>query len=122
MGLRMRRGEIYYADLGRTVGSEINKRRPVLVSNEANNRAAGTVTVLPITSNISRVYPFELLIDPKESGLPKPSKVQAQQIRTIAKKRITGAPLGRLTLETLKRVEGRYPCTWPWRKPAVGRV
>lgn len=107
MGLRMRRGEIYYADLGRTVGSEINKRRPVLiVSNDANNRAAGTVTVLPITSNISRVYPFELLIDPKESGLPKPSKVQAQQIRTIAKKRITGAPLGRLTLETLKRVEG----------------
>ena len=107
MGLRMRRGEIYYADLGRTVGSEINKRRPVLiVSNDANNRAAGTVTVLPITSNIRRVYPFELLIDPKESGLPKPSKVQAQQIRTIAKKRITGAPLGRLTLETLKRVEG----------------
>lgn len=109
MGLRMRRGEIYYADLGRTVGSEINKRRPVLVSNDANNCAAGTVTVLPITSNISRVYPFELLIDPKESGLPKPSKVQAQQIRTIAKKRITGAPLGRLTLETLKRVEGAIP-------------
>jgi mRNA interferase MazF len=49
---------------------------------------------------------FELLIDPKESGLPKPSKVQAQQIRTIAKKRITGAHLGRLTLETLKRVQG----------------
>jgi mRNA interferase MazF len=107
MGLRMRRGEIYYADLGRTVGSEINKRRPVLiVSNDANNRAAGTVTVLPITSNISRVYPFERLIDPKESGLSKPSKVQAQQIRTIAKKRITGAPIGGLTLETLKRVEG----------------
>jgi len=70
----MRRGEIYYADLGRTVGSEINKRRPVLiVSNDANNHAAGTVTVLPITSNTSRVYPFELLIDPKESGLPKAS-------------------------------------------------
>jgi len=46
----MRRGEIYYAELSPTRGSEINKRRPVLiVSNDANNRAANTVTVLPIT-------------------------------------------------------------------------
>ncbi len=97
---------IYYADLGRTVSSEIKKRRPVLiVSNDANNRAAGTVTVLPLTPNVSRVYPFEVLLDAKESGLPKSSKVQAQQIRTIAKERITGAPLTRRTAETLKRVE-----------------
>lgn len=92
MGWPMKRGEIYYADLSPTVGAEINKRRPVLVvSNNANNRAAGTVTVLPITSNVTRVYPFEVLLEPKESGLPKPSKVQAQQIRTIAKERIIGA-------------------------------
>ena len=46
-GCRMKRGEILYADLGPTVGSEINKRRPVLiVSNDANNRASSTVTVL----------------------------------------------------------------------------
>jgi mRNA interferase MazF len=89
----MRRGEIYYADLTPTVGSEINKRRPVLiVSNDANNRVASTLTVLPITSNVSRVYPFELLLAPKESGLPKPSKAQAQQIRTISKERVRGAP------------------------------
>ena len=51
----MKRGEIYYADLSPTVGSEINKRRPVLiVSNDANNRAANTMTVLPITSNVSK--------------------------------------------------------------------
>jgi mRNA interferase MazF len=101
----MRRGEIYYAHLGRTVGSEINKRRAG-PHRQQRCQQSRCVTVLPITSNISRVYPFELLIDPKESGLPKPSKVQAQQIRTIAKKRITGAHLGRLTLETLKRVQG----------------
>ena len=87
----MRRGEIYYADLSPTVGSEINKRRPVLiVSNEANNRAANTVTVLPITSNTSRVYPFEILLSPQESGLPRVSKAQAQQIRTISKERLQG--------------------------------
>ncbi len=53
----MKRGEIYYANLSPTVGSEIDKRRPVLVvSNDANNRAANTVTILPITSNVTRVY------------------------------------------------------------------
>jgi len=101
----MRRGEIYFADLSPAVGSEINKRRPVLiVSNDANNRAGSTVTVLPITSNISRVYPFEVLLAVKESGLPKPSKVQAQQIRTIAKQRITGNQVGRLAAPTIERV------------------
>jgi len=51
----MKRGEIYYANLSPTVGSEMDKRRPVLiVSNDINNRAATTVTILPITSNISR--------------------------------------------------------------------
>lgn len=86
----MKRGEIYYADLNPTVGSEVAKRRPVLiVSNDANNRAASTVTVLPITSNTSRVYPFEVLLAPEAGQLPKQSKVQAQQIRTIAKQRIT---------------------------------
>jgi len=106
----MRRGEIYYADLSPTVGSEINKRRPVLiVSNDANNRAANTVTVLPITSNVSRVYPFEIPLSPKESGLPKPSKAQAQQIRTISKERLRGEALGRLSA-TLMRKAGDAIC------------
>lgn len=102
----MRRGEIYYADLSPTVGSEINKRRPVLiVSNDANNRAASTITVLPITSNVSRVYPFEVALSPKASGLPKPSKVQAQQIRTISKERIRGDAVGRLSATLMRKAE-----------------
>jgi len=102
----MRRGEIYYADLSPTVGSEINKRRPVLiVSNDANNRAANTLTVLPITSNVSRVYPFEVLLSPKESGLPKPSKAQAQQIRTISRERLRGNAMGRLNHALMRKAE-----------------
>jgi mRNA interferase MazF len=90
----MNRGDIYVADLSPTVGSEINKRRLVLiVSNNANNRAANTITVLPITSNVSKIYPFEILLTPH---LPKPSKVQAQQIRTISKERIVGKCAGNL--------------------------
>lgn len=101
----MKRGEIYYANLSPTVGSEIDKRRPVLVvSNDANNRAANTVTILPITSNLTRVYPFEVLLNPEDSGLPKPSKVQAQQVRTISKQRISSDAVGSLSEEVMQLV------------------
>jgi len=98
----MKRGEIYYANLDPTVGSETGRRRPVLiVSNDVNNRVSTTITVLPITSNVSRVYPFEVLLEPEVGGLPKPSKAQAQQIRTIAKQRIQGEALGCLAGEIM---------------------
>lgn len=102
----MKRGEIYYANLSPAVGSEMDKRRPVLiVSNDINNRVATTVTILPITSNVSRVYPFEVLLNPDDSGLPKPSKVQAQQVRTISKQRIEDEPLGTLSEELMQLVD-----------------
>ncbi len=102
----MKRGEIYYATLGPAVGSEVSKRRPgLIVSNNANNHAASTVTILPITSNTHRIYPFEVLLHPDKSGLPKPSKVQAQQIRTIAKQRIIEEVLGVLDEETMQLVD-----------------
>lgn len=102
----MKRGEIYYADLSPTLGAEINKKRPVLiVSCDANNRAAETVTVLPITSSTTRIYPFEVFLKPQESGLPKPSKAQAQQIRTISKERISGKAQGCLDRARLAAID-----------------
>ncbi|MBE9018856.1 type II toxin-antitoxin system PemK/MazF family toxin [Chroococcidiopsidales cyanobacterium LEGE 13417] len=101
----MKRGEIYCANLNPTIGSEISKRRPVLIiSNNANNRAANMVTVLPITSNVSRIYPFEVKLEPKDSGLTKSSKVQAQQIRTISKQRFDGG-IGCLSKEMMALVD-----------------
>jgi mRNA interferase MazF len=101
----MKRGEIYLANLSPAVGSEMDKRRPVLiVSNDANNNAANVVTILPITSNVSRIYPFEVLLQLEDSGLSKPSKVQAQQIRTISKQRILGDAVGSLSTELMELV------------------
>jgi mRNA interferase MazF len=98
----MKRGEIYYADLNPAVGSEAAKRRPVLiVSRNANNRAANTLTVIPITSNIDRIYPFEVLLLSSDTGLPKDSKAQAQQIRTIAKERLFGELAGEVNTELM---------------------
>jgi mRNA interferase MazF len=101
----MKRGEIYFANLSPSVGSEMAKRRPVLiVSNDNNNNAATTVTILPVTSNVSRVYPFEVLLNPEDSGLSKLSKIQAQQIRTISKQRILGDAVGNLSTELMELV------------------
>lgn len=85
----MRRGEIWLTDLEPIRGSEANKRRPaVIVSNDQANRRAGelgrgVVTVVPVTSNVARVLPFHVLLPASESGLPRPSKAQAEQVRSV---------------------------------------
>lgn len=103
----MKRGEIYYADLDPAVGSETKKCRPVLiVSNNANNKMASTITVIPVTSNTKKVYPFEVFLDMKNSGLTKDSKAQCHQIRTISKARIkTSIPMGRVTENIMRSIQ-----------------
>ncbi len=103
----MKRGEIYYADLDPIIGSEIKKCRPVLiVSNNANNKVASTLTVIPITSNTKKVYPFEVLLELKDTGLPKQSKVQCHQIRTISKMRIRNtASIGKVVGSVMQRIQ-----------------
>jgi mRNA interferase MazF len=77
----MKRGEIYWAELSPTLGSEISKLRPVLiVSNNINNEFAATVTILPITSKTERIYPFEVLLQSGEGNLQSDSKIKANQI------------------------------------------
>lgn len=91
----MKRGEIYFANLDPTIGAEIKKRRPVLiVSNNANNKTAYTVTIIPLTSNTKKIYPFEVLLETQDSGLTKASKAQCHQIRTISKLRVSGQRAG----------------------------
>ena len=86
----MKRGDIYFAQLDPTRGAEIQKTRPVvIVSNDMANRASSLVTVVPLSSNVSRVFPFELAVSAAQSGLPKDSKAMAQQIRTIDKARLS---------------------------------
>lgn len=84
----MRRGEVWLVDLEPVAGAEANKVRPVVVvSNDAANRRAtergrGVVTVVPVTSSITRVLPFQTLL-PEDVGLRKPSKAQAEQVRSL---------------------------------------
>jgi mRNA interferase MazF len=95
----MRRGDIHAVDLDPVRGSEAAKRRPaVIVSNDAANATArrlgrGVVTVVPVTSNTERVYPFQVLLPAKDTGLNRDSKAQAEQIRSVAVERV-GERLG----------------------------
>lgn len=101
----MQRGDIFWANLDPVVGSEIAKTRPVLiVSNDVNNQYGATVTVLPVTSNTSKIYPFEVRLQAQEGGLRNDSKVKANQIRTIDKNRL-GNKIGQLDSHKMKAVE-----------------
>lgn len=102
----MKRGDIYFANLDPTLGAEIRKKRPVLiVSNDANNKIAKTVTIAPITSNVKKVYPFEVLLETSESGLIKTSKARCHQIRTISKTRIDNQKAGCLDKKLMLKID-----------------
>lgn len=86
---RILKGEIYLAELSPTVGSEISKKRPVLiVSNDINNQFADTVSIVPLTSTTAKIYPFEVFLAEGEGNLTNDSKAKCNQIRTIDKQRI----------------------------------
>lgn len=97
----MRRGEIRLVDLDPVRGSEADKLRPaVIVSNDGANRTAeasgsGVVTVVPVTSNVRRVYRFQVLLPAAATGLRVDSKAQAEQVRSVAVQRV-GPVVGRL--------------------------
>ena len=106
----MRRGEIRMVDLDPVRGSEANKRRPaVIVSNDGANTTAerlgrGVVTVVPVTSNTARLYPFQVLLPATETGLDRDSKAQAEQVRSVAVERI-GQRLGLVRGELLTALD-----------------
>ena len=106
----MLRGEIRLVDLDPVRGGEANKRRPaVIVSNDrANSIAArvgrGVVTVVPVTSNVDRIFPFQALLPATETGLRQDSKAQAEQVRSVAVERI-GAVLGRAPADVMVHLD-----------------
>lgn len=81
----MKRGEVWWVEFDPSIGSEIRKTRPaVIVSNDAANRNLARVIVMPMTSNVSRVYPGEAIVVVKGQQ----SKVMADQIMTADKARL----------------------------------
>ncbi|MFJ9851675.1 type II toxin-antitoxin system PemK/MazF family toxin [Streptomyces sp. NPDC101150] len=82
------------ADLEPARGGEANKIRPVvIVSNNGANQSVerngrGVLTVIPLTSNTSRVLTFQVFLRADECRLPKDSKAQCEQVRAVTPERM----------------------------------
>lgn len=106
----MRRGGIHLVQLDPARGSEADKTRPaVVVSNDAANERAerdgrGVVTVAPVTSNVTRVLPFQVLLTAADTGLRVDSKVQAEQVRSVDAVRI-GRQVGAVPADAMRQVD-----------------
>jgi mRNA interferase MazF len=95
------RGEVWWVAFDSAIGGEIKKTRPaIVVSNDIANRELNRVQVVPLTSNLGRVYPSEALIRLRGGQ----RKAMADQISTISKLRLRDR-VGRLSSEDMVAVE-----------------
>lgn len=84
--MKIKRAEIWTADLGAPNGSEQRGRRPVLIiQNDVGNHHSPTVIVASLTDADKKCMPTHVPITARESGLRKDSVVLVEQIRTIDK-------------------------------------
>ena len=64
------------------------------------------VTVLPVTSNVTRIFPFEVKLPAKDTGLGKDSKVMAQQVRALDKGRLGMRAVGKVPASLMMKIDG----------------
>jgi len=129
--VKVKRGEIWWADLGEPMGSAPSLRRPVLIVQEDifNRSKLATVIVLSITSNprLSEI-PGNVMLKREEIGLPKESVINVSQIVTIDKswldqrvsalseeltetaRRLSGGDLGGVSDSGGGAFDGTFPC------------
>ena len=98
----MKRGEVWWVSFDPAVGSEIRKTRPaVIVSNDAANRHMARVQVIPLSSNVDRIYPSETVV----TLAGQKNKAMADQIMAADKLRLKEL-LGKLSQADMRAIEG----------------
>ena len=105
MDRKIRRGEIYMADLDPVIGSEQGGERPVLVvQNNIGNTHSPTVIVLAITSRCQKKKYMPTHIPIEGSNLSMSSLALAEQVRTVDKSRLIHY-VGRASKESMEAVD-----------------
>ena len=81
----IRRGDLVLVDFSPARSNEANFTRPaVVLTNNAANANNVVISVVPLTTNLGRVYPFQLLLPHQRTGLDEDSKAQVEQLRSVA--------------------------------------
>ena len=97
----MNRGEVWWINFDPSVGCEIRKKRPaIIISNDASNKHLNRLQVIPVTSNVERLYPSEAHITINR----KLHKAMADQLTTVSKLRMINK-MGKVSREDLLQVE-----------------
>lgn len=95
------RGEVWWTTFGPAVGTESSKTRPaIIISSDDSNEFLERVQVVPLTSNVTKIYPSETVVTLRG----KKNKAAADQITTVSKKRLR-EKIGRITVEEFASVE-----------------
>lgn len=85
--MEVKRGDIFYADLGTPKGSEQGGVRPVvIIQNDVGNKYSPTIIAAAITSKAKTGLPTHVVVHPHETGLPVMSTILLEQVKTIDKK------------------------------------
>lgn len=101
--IKIKRGDVWVADLRGNIGSEQGEARPVVVvQNNVGNRFSPTVTIVPLTSKLKTNLPTHVLIN--DLFLTSPSIALVEQIRTIDKSRLM-KHLGTLNTNIMNKID-----------------
>ena len=105
MTVSIKRGDVFLVNFDPTVGAEARKKRPaVVVSNDINNAHSPIISIAPLTSNVTRIYSFEVEVPAKTEGFRTRSKVMVNQIRAVDMARLI-KKMGHLPAEIMKDVD-----------------
>ena len=100
----IKRGDVFLVNFDPTVGAEVRKTGPpIVVSNDVNNLHSPIISIAPITSDVTRIYSFEVEIPAGMAGLHR-SKVMVNQTRAVDKVRLMKRS-GRLSQDVIIRLD-----------------
>ncbi len=101
----MNRGDLYMVDWSPGRGREQTGARPALIiQNDIGNLYSSTTIVAAVTTTIKGSYPFQVIVEPEDSGLPQRSTIKLDQILTVDKERLLNK-IGHLSPPMMLKVD-----------------